>query len=313
MSATPPPRSKGLRPFESESLPAGRRAIPSTSAQKSSPMPIHRRSASSPSTTNSGTSAERTPKSAQPFANPLVRAARYAGKPSAVRSVIGVSPAAKAVRAMSWLWARATRATVPATASVPAYTKNGARNDHSDSGAPTAGPAIPPIRKPACTVPLACPRWSWCTTRSSRLVDETEKRADPAPPTPRRTRSWTKECEKPARRLETATTEIPLARMSRSPNRSTSRPPANAETNRMRAKTLMTEDAAKFETPNDWANTGIAGATMPKPRATHAATTARTRTSRGSFLRSTRWRLRHPRQPTQPRSGSPIRTWTPGE
>ena len=75
---------------------------------------------------------------------------------------------------------------------------------------------------------------------------------------------------------------MPVARTTRSPSRLTRLPPAKAETKRMRAKTLMTDDAAKLETPKVLAKTGMAGARMPKPSATKNATAVSTATSRGS-------------------------------
>jgi hypothetical protein len=53
----------------------------------------------------------------------------------------------------------------------------------------------------------------------------------------------------------------------------------------MNAKTLTTELAANADTPNDFANTGITGATMPKPRATQKATVVSAATSRGRSLK----------------------------
>ena len=50
----------------------------------------------------------------------------------------------------------------------------------------------------------------------------------------------------------------------------------------MSAKAETTAPAAAGPTPNCRANSGMAGATMPKPRATQNATSARTKVSRGS-------------------------------
>ncbi len=80
---------------------------------------------------------------------------------------------------------------LPATASVPAYTKNGARSEIAVSGPPIAGPAIAPSRKPDCHRPVALPRWSAETTRSSRLTADTVNMAEPTPPIPRSSSSWT--------------------------------------------------------------------------------------------------------------------------
>lgn len=78
-----------------------------------------------------------------------------------------------------------------------------------------------------------------------------------------------------------ATIEIPIERMARSPRRSV-RYPANGEvTKRTSAKTEMTALASKVLTPNERANTGIAGARIPKPSATQNAMADRTATSAG--------------------------------
>ncbi|CAB4851330.1 unannotated protein [freshwater metagenome] len=74
-----------------------------------------------------------------------------------------------------------------------------------------------------------------------------------------------------------------MPRTVRSPTRSTMRPAGSALTRRTSAKTLTTALAQKAETPNVSAKSGIAGATMPKPRATQKATSASTNTSRGSL------------------------------
>lgn len=67
-----------------------------------------------------------------------------------------------------------------------------------------------------------------------------------------------------------------------SPKRLTHNPAIGAEANLMKAKTETTELAAKALTPNDLANTGIAGATIPKPIATKKAIKEMTATSLGS-------------------------------
>src|SRR5476649_592899 len=74
---------------------------------------------------------------------------------------------------------------------------------------------------------------------------------------------------------------IPVARTTRSPRRLTSRPATGADTKRTNANTEMTAPAAKLLTPKFLANSGIAGATIPKPRATENATAVRTATSGG--------------------------------
>src|SRR5450631_1587100 len=54
-----------------------------------------------------------------------------------------------------------------------------------------------------------------------------------------------------------------------------------AEAKRTRANTEMTAPAARLVTPKFLANSGMAGATIPKPSATEKATTVRTATSGG--------------------------------
>src|SRR3954468_13295271 len=81
---------------------------------------------------------------------------------------------------------------------------------------------------------------------------------------------------------------MPVASTRRSPTESMSRPVGNAKTIRRNANALMTEAAAALPTPKSRANTGSAGATMPKPSATKNATTTSTPTSRGRSARGER-------------------------
>ena len=74
---------------------------------------------------------------------------------------------------------------------------------------------------------------------------------------------------------------IPVASTTRSPRRLTNRPATGAEAKRTSANTEMTAPAAKLLTPKSLANSGIAGARIPKPRATEKATAVRTATSGG--------------------------------
>jgi hypothetical protein len=106
--------------------------------------------------------------------------------------------------------------------------------------------------------------------------------AEPSPPTPRSTSNWTNDWENPASTLLTATTAIPVAMTTGSPNRSTSRPAGNAPSTRISAKALITLAAAATLTPNCRANAGIAGATIPYPSATVNETEDSTAASRGS-------------------------------
>ncbi len=141
--------------------------------------------------------------------------------------------------------------------------KNGARSDQAATRPPIAGPLMLPSRKPPEYRPLARPRCSDRTVRSSSVCALTPNIAEPSPPTPRSTMSWTKECENPATRLLTATIPIPTAIVRRSPNRSTSRPAGSAPTTRIKAKALITLAAAAALTPNWRANAGMLGATIP--------------------------------------------------
>src|SRR3954447_20151089 len=94
---------------------------------------------------------------------------------------------------------------------------------------------------------------------------------------------------------------IPLAKMIRSPKRSTSRPPPRADTKRINANALTTAPTAVSLTPNESANSGIAGMTTPKPTATATATAVRTPTSRGrsanGFVTGRRGDCAQPSQP----------------
>src|SRR4051794_16385626 len=68
----------------------------------------------------------------------------------------------------------------------------------------------------------------------------------------------------------------------RSPARSTRRPPPIPDSSRISANADTTAPAAVGPTPNCRANSGTAGTTMPNPSATQNATSARVNVSRGS-------------------------------
>src|SRR5580765_5968328 len=74
---------------------------------------------------------------------------------------------------------------------------------------------------------------------------------------------------------------MPEARMIRSPKASTNRPLPSADTKRISANAEITAPAAVLPTPNERANSGLAGATTPNPTATATDTAVRTATSRG--------------------------------
>ena len=121
--------------------------------------------------------------------------------------------------------------------------------------------------------------------RSSKDIEDTVNIAEPVPPMPRRKISCSKVWENPAKALESETILSPIQRTLRSPNLLTNQPLGAALTNRIKAKTLITELAAKAETSKVWAKTGMIGATIPNPRATQNATAVRTATSPGRSLK----------------------------
>ena len=159
--------------------------------------------------------------------------------------------------------------------------KNGARSDHAATRPPTAGPLIPPSRKPPLNRPLARPRWLPGTLSRSRAWALMLNIADPTPPLPRSTISSAKDCENPARTLLTATTAMPAAITGGAPKRSTSRPAGSAPNTRISANTLITLAAAATLTPNWRAKAGMTGATIPNPSATVNDTAVRIATSGG--------------------------------
>ena len=120
-----------------------------------------------------------------------------------------------------------------------------------------------PTRKAPAQAPWARPRRWLGVTRMSRLAAPTLNMIDPAPPTPRRTTNCQYCCANPASRLDSATTPIPPATITRSPSTLTMRPANGAVTRRMNANALITAPAAARLTPNSRANSGSAGATRP--------------------------------------------------
>ena len=74
---------------------------------------------------------------------------------------------------------------------------------------------------------------------------------------------------------------MPVPSITRPPKRLTSLPTPSAAAMRVNAKALITALEANASTPKLCANSGIVGATMPKPAATKNATLASTATSRG--------------------------------
>ncbi len=159
---------------------------------------------------------------------------------------------------------------------------------------PTAGPMTPPSRKPPWKAAAARPRWSGAATRSRSASADTVNIAEPRPPMPRSTSSCVYDVDSPANADDTATMLRPVARVIRSPTRSTSHPAGSAPSRRMNANTLTTALAQNAVTPNSSAKIGMAGPTMPNPRATQKATDESTPTSRGRPLN----------QPNRPRPRS---------
>jgi hypothetical protein len=77
----------------------------------------------------------------------------------------------------------------------------------------------------------------------------------------------------------------PAVKTTRSPIFSISKPEIGEEINLVNAKIETTVLAAKAVTPNDLANSGIAGATMPKPSATQKAIIANIQIAGGRSLK----------------------------
>jgi hypothetical protein len=77
---------------------------------------------------------------------------------------------------------------------------------------------------------------------------------------------------------------MPVENTARSPNLSTKVPEISPEANRVIAKAETINPIAALLTPKDFAKTGIAGMTIPKPTATKKEAATRTETSRGRSL-----------------------------
>jgi hypothetical protein len=75
--------------------------------------------------------------------------------------------------------------------------------------------------------------------------------------------------------------KIPVENTARSPNLSTSTPEISPEAKRVIAKAETMIPIAALFTPKDFANTGIAGMTIPKPTATKKVAATSDETSRG--------------------------------
>jgi hypothetical protein len=78
--------------------------------------------------------------------------------------------------------------------------------------------------------------------------------------------------------------KIPVEKTALSPNLSTRTPEINPDANRVMANAETIKPIAALLTPKDFANTGIAGITMPNPTATKKEAATSTETSRGRSL-----------------------------
>jgi hypothetical protein len=85
--------------------------------------------------------------------------------------------------------------------------------------------------------------------------------------------------------VKNATIKTPVANTRRSPNRSVKVPDIKPDAKRVIAKAETINPIAALFTPKDFAKTGIAGITIPKPTATKKEATMRIETSRGSPLK----------------------------
>ena len=82
--------------------------------------------------------------------------------------------------------------------------------------------------------------------------------------------------------------KIPVENTARSPNLSTITPEINPDAKRVIAKAETINPIAALLTPKDFAKTGMAGMTMPKPTATKNEAATKTETSRGRSLKGER-------------------------
>ena len=92
----------------------------------------------------------------------------------------------------------------------------------------------------------------------------------------------------PAKKVKAETIKIPDEKTALSPNLSTRTPEIKPEAKRVIAKAETITPIAALLTPKDFAKTGIAGMTMPKPTATKKDAATRIETSRGRSLNGDR-------------------------
>ena len=88
----------------------------------------------------------------------------------------------------------------------------------------------------------------------------------------------------PAKKVKKATIKTPVAKTLRSPNRSVKVPEIRPDAKRVIAKAETIKPIAALFTPKDFAKTGMAGITIPKPTATKKDAAMRMETSRGNPL-----------------------------
>ena len=85
-------------------------------------------------------------------------------------------------------------------------------------------------------------------------------------------------------KVKVETIKIPVEKTARSPNLSTKTPEINPDANRVIAKAETINPIAALFTPKDFAKTGMAGITIPKPTATKNEAATKIETSRGRSL-----------------------------
>jgi hypothetical protein len=87
-----------------------------------------------------------------------------------------------------------------------------------------------------------------------------------------------------AKKVKKATIKTPAANTRLSPNLSVNVPEIRPDAKRVIAKAETIKPIAALFTPKDFAKTGMAGITIPKPMATKNEATMRMETSRGNPL-----------------------------
>src|SRR5699024_9903373 len=134
------------RPAVSAHLPAGNISAVWTTADDTKATPTQPGATPSESTNSSGTTALRTPSTANPTAKLAINAAWYSGVGNRDRNVGSGWSLLLSVRSVSSVpssaspWVTNTKTTTAARVSVPAYRKNGARRDIPNTAPPSAGP-----------------------------------------------------------------------------------------------------------------------------------------------------------------------------